>query len=199
MQLIFARHGESQANVEKVISNRDLPHYLTARGRKQAAAMGGRLADMGIQEIYSSPIPRAQETARIVAERLGLSVQTADALKEVDCGILEGRGDQAAWQAYDEMLRQWDELHDHDYRIEGGESLNQVKRRFEPFIKALTQKSPPQGSGILLISHGNTLQHMLPVVLSNLGLDYLERHPLGTCGYLAAGMRQGKLAALLAG
>lgn len=43
MRLIFARHGESQANVERIISNRALPHGLTAKGRAQAETLALRL------------------------------------------------------------------------------------------------------------------------------------------------------------
>ena len=93
MRLIFARHGENQANVERIISNRSLPHGLTAKGRAQAETLAALLDENTVVAIYASPILRAQETASILSERLGLPVRTSDALREFDCGIAEGRGD----------------------------------------------------------------------------------------------------------
>ena len=42
MNLYFARHGESEANIQNVISNRGWPHQLTLNGRQKQAA---RLAE----------------------------------------------------------------------------------------------------------------------------------------------------------
>lgn len=105
MRLIFARHGESVANVEPIISNRDLPHPLTAKGRQQANALADRLAENSIVAIYSSPILRAQGTAQIIAQRLGLVVETSAALREFDCGVAEGRGDDEAWRARNQAAK----------------------------------------------------------------------------------------------
>jgi broad specificity phosphatase PhoE len=37
MKLYVTRHGESEANILHIISNRDLPHPLTKKGSLQAA------------------------------------------------------------------------------------------------------------------------------------------------------------------
>ena len=48
MRLYFVRHGQSEANVLRVISNRDLPHHLTDMGRQQAEALARSLADVSL-------------------------------------------------------------------------------------------------------------------------------------------------------
>ena len=63
MRVLFTRHGESEANVEGIISNRDLPHRLTVVGIAQAEALAERLGDFDVRMIFSSPILRARETA----------------------------------------------------------------------------------------------------------------------------------------
>ena len=67
MRLYFVRHGQSEAKVQRVISNRDLPHPLTELGRRQAEALARSLADVPLAALFSSPIMRAVQTAQIVA------------------------------------------------------------------------------------------------------------------------------------
>ena len=93
MRLYFVRHGQSEANVQVVISNRDLPHPLTELGRQQAKALACSLANVPLAAIYSSPIVRAAQTAQIVAAIKSLPVEFADALREPDYGIIEYEGD----------------------------------------------------------------------------------------------------------
>ena len=68
MKLIFVRHGESEANVLRVISNHSLPHALTGRGRGQAHRLAERVQGSDIVRIYCSAILRARQTAEIVAQ-----------------------------------------------------------------------------------------------------------------------------------
>ena len=137
MRLYFVRHGQSEANVQMVISNRDLFHPLTELGRRQAEALAQSLADVPVAAIYSSPIVRAAQTAQIVAAAKGLPVQMADALREPDCGIIEGRADEDAWAEHDRVMRDWVMQRKFDSRIEGGESFHDLRARFVPFVDRL--------------------------------------------------------------
>lgn len=135
MRIYFARHGESQANLLHEISNRGLRHGLTRRGREQAEALAQQLQGVQIRQIYSSPLLRAIETTVIVANRLAVDYEISDALREYDCGTLEGRADEAAWQGWHEMADAWITRHEWEQRIDEGESFQDIRRRFEPFIE----------------------------------------------------------------
>ncbi len=180
MKIIFARHGESQANILHTISNRELPHSLTSEGRKQAVSLADRLKIFPIAIIYTSPVPRAVETGRIIAERLGIEVMEADALREFDCGVIEGRSDEAAWRQWKELFDAWQIYHCYEQHIEGGESFLEVKQRFVPFIERLINEYASTPAEILCISHGGLYSTMLPLVLQNVnqalitnyGFDY---------------------------
>lgn len=169
MRVYFARHGESEANVLGVISNRDLPHHLTEVGRRQALALARSLADEVVAAVYASPIPRAVETAEAVAGVLGVRVEVVDALRESDCGAIEGRGDAEAWAAHDRVLADWLDRGDSASRIEGGESLDDVRARFAPFVDGLIAQYGGTDDRLLVIAHGSLFRVMLPVVLA--GLD----------------------------
>jgi len=192
MQIIFIRHGESEANVEEIISNRNLPHNLTEQGRRQAHTLSDKLTSKSIMAIYASPIRRAQQTAQIIAEKRRLSVQTSDALREFDCGIMEGRGDEEAWQAHQTVVQAWDEG-DYDRRIAGGESFNDLQKRFVPFTKQLVSEFEDGDAIIVLLSHGGLLSQMLPLVLSNVDRTFTRDHSLGNCAYVVAAPQAGSL------
>src|SRR5437868_14333148 len=73
------RHGEVE-NPAGIIYGRLPGYHLTANGRAMASAAADYFADRPGVARFCSPLERAQETARPVAERLGLDVVTADRL-----------------------------------------------------------------------------------------------------------------------
>jgi broad specificity phosphatase PhoE len=79
-----------------MISNRNLPHYLTEQVRKQAHTLSDKFISKNIWAIYASPIRRAQQTAQILTEKRHLPVHNADALRQFDYGVMEGHGDEEA-------------------------------------------------------------------------------------------------------
>lgn len=187
MRILFARHGESTANLLRVISNRDIPHPLTELGRRQAAALADAVRPEGVRRIFASPIPRAAETAEIVGRTLEVPVVLTDALREFDCGEYEGRSDAAAWATHAAVLREWLEHGRPDARVAGGESLTEVRARFDAFVGAVIRDllagtaEPGAGSpdAVLLITHGGTLRCVLPRLLD--GVD----PALSKAGFLA--------------
>ena len=75
------RHGEVY-NPGGVLYGR-LPGFrLSDLGQRQAAAVAGHLAGRDIVRVAASPLERAQQTARPIAESLGLELATDDRLIE---------------------------------------------------------------------------------------------------------------------
>jgi broad specificity phosphatase PhoE len=176
MKIIFARHGESQVNIQHILSNRSLTHGLTSRGREQAVILADHLNVMSITHIYTSPVLRAVETGAIVDQRLGLGFLAVDALREYDCGILEGRSDEAAWQQWQELYDAWVFNHRYEERIEGGESFSDVRRRFVQFIDELLANYAGTPVEILCISHGGIYTMMLPLVMQNVDHEMITKY-----------------------
>ncbi len=86
----FLRHGETDWNAQNLSQgNVDIP--LNAAGLAQARAAALLLEGRGIRSIVASPLSRAQVTAEIVAERLGLPVTIEPGLREVSFGVQEGQ------------------------------------------------------------------------------------------------------------
>jgi broad specificity phosphatase PhoE len=187
MRLYCARHGESEANTLDVISNRGLMYGLTDTGRQQAAALAARLKDIRFVRIYSSPLLRAIQTAEIVSHELGVPYEVADALREYDCGSLEGQSFQAHWDDYLRLFRDW-QAGQWDSHFEGGESLLDIQARFVPFIEWITRECG-EADNILLIGHGGTLLGVLPTMLTNIDHVFAYRHHLGNTDVIIAEAR----------
>jgi hypothetical protein len=97
MRLYFVRHGESEANVLEVFSNRGLEHGLTQRGRVQTASLAQKLAGRQIIKLFTSPILRATQTAEILAEMLGVPCEFIhggcrhSVCKKLSCALVYNR------------------------------------------------------------------------------------------------------------
>ncbi len=70
--LYFLRHGESRGNKDGVIQGRNHSH-LTENGREQARAAGAWFRGKSIDIILTSPLARAEQTARIIGETAGIA------------------------------------------------------------------------------------------------------------------------------
>lgn len=186
MRIYFARHGQSEANLLRVISNRDLPHGLTDLGRQQAAQLADRLAGAGITHLFASPVLRAAQTGEILSARLGLPCQPTEALREYDCGVLEGQSDEASWSLHHQVFDDWLIRRQWDSAIPGGETFNDIRARFEPFIRGLVSAPGSEGRNYLLVGHGGLYLCMLPVVLTNIEFAWSARQVFPNTAYVLA-------------
>lgn len=178
MRIYFVRHGESEANLAHIFSNRDLPHWLTERGIAQAQALAETLCGQSITAIYSSPIPRAQQTAEIVAKACGLPFTLATALREWDTGIYEGRDDLAGWALQEQVQQDWFVRNDLNSRMPEGESFLDIRARFVPFVDAVLAAHHAPDEAVVLLAHGGLYHAMLPLLLPNIDRAFVAAHPL---------------------
>jgi broad specificity phosphatase PhoE len=193
MKLYLTRHGESLANILHIMSNRDLPHPLTNKGREQARALASHLKDKDITRIYSSPVPRAVETAEILAGILSAPLTITDSLREYDCGILEGRGDEEAWMIHHQFMRDWLDGNQHEECPPGGETFIDIRDRFVPFIEKLVQDFGYSDENLLLVTHGGMILLGLPHVLTNVDFKIARTLPLDHTIIITAESSQGAL------
>ena len=124
----------------RIISNRGLQHGLTLTGRSQAHELAVRLDGQAINRIYTSPVLRAIETCIILADHLKIDYEVVAALREVDCGVMEGRSDEATWEQWHVLYDAWQEHQLLDERYEEGESYYDVKTRFFTFVDGLIKQ-----------------------------------------------------------
>ncbi len=190
LHLIFARHGQSTANLEQIFSNRGWKHPLTPLGERQAAALAEHLRPMRLTRIYSSPLMRAVQTSEIIAAALGLNYLVHDALREYDVGVYEDSCSAEGWRLYDQVDSAWlDDTRAEDH-MPGGENLVQIRARFLPFIASLTRRFANSDECILLLGHGGLYRLMLPEVVTDFSRVYSRRYNLPQAGLVETEWRQ---------
>jgi len=89
MRLILIRHGESRGNAEGRFQGQ-LDYPLSPRGVEQARRLAERLTERHLDHIYASPLSRAADTARIVADHKGMTVSPLPGVMEYHFGELSG-------------------------------------------------------------------------------------------------------------
>ena len=89
MRVHLIRHGETVTSGKTYAGRRDVA--LSERGREQAKEIARDLSGCPIGLILTSPLSRAKETARPLANALSLDPVEEPALMEIDFGRYEGR------------------------------------------------------------------------------------------------------------
>ena len=152
-QIIAIRHGETDWNVQtRIQGSSDIP--LNATGRWQAEQVGLALADTPIDEIHSSDLGRALDTARAIASHHRLEPVTHEAMRERHFGHFEA----LTWH---EIETHWPEDHrlwksrDPHWSPRGGESLTVFSGRVMQLSSQLAQKQ--LGKTVVWVAHGGVL------------------------------------------
>ena len=78
--LLLLRHGETPLNIARVLQPADTP--LSPHGRAQAGALARRLGGRPPAGLVSSDLPRAAQTAELIAAACGLRFETTPLLQE---------------------------------------------------------------------------------------------------------------------
>ena len=148
-RIVLVRHGETEWNVvERFRSRVDVP--LNETGHAQARAAARRLAAWPVEAVYSSPLSRAVDTARPIADACGRELSILDALIDVDYGQWAGLSPEEAQASNPGLFATWRD-NPHQAHFPGGESLEQVRERSWGAIQGLCAQH--SGKTIVLVSH----------------------------------------------
>jgi broad specificity phosphatase PhoE len=163
-RLFLVRHGATALTAEDRFSGAEGVE-LSAQGRTQAEGLGLRLRDAGIAAVYSSPLSRAMDTARIVSKGWAATPIAIDGLREISHGHWEGlqRTEVEARFAAEYAIWEQDPF---TCAPSGGESGVAVLARALPALKTII--TDHQGAKILVVSHKATIRLLL---CSLLGID----------------------------
>ena len=101
----FFRHGQTNENKAGATYGNALEAYLTADGVAQAEKLGRYLSDKNIEIVYSSPLHRAIETAKIAINNPDIEIITDDRLIETTFGFLYGDEDEIQKRINDNFNR----------------------------------------------------------------------------------------------
>ncbi|MDD2494058.1 MAG: histidine phosphatase family protein [Tissierellia bacterium] len=150
--IYLVRHGESFANINKRFSGiTDVE--LSDLGRKQALQAGQNLREYNISRIFTSPLIRACETAKIIGEQININIEVINNLIEVNFGIFENM----TWEEIVENHKEETELwvnQGFKYKFPEGESYDDIINRISSFIDNLEDNS-------VIVTHFGVIQAIL--------------------------------------
>ena len=162
--LVLVRHGQSEWNKKNLFTGWKDPK-LTARGVEEAIKAGDELKGSGysFDKMYTSELFRAQETGRIILDRMGLD--SIEVIK--DLSLNERNYGDLAGLNKDDARKKWGENQVHIWRRSfdvpppGGESLKDTAERVLPYFKQNIIPQLAEGLNILIAAHGNSLRALV--------------------------------------
>lgn len=171
MRIYITRHSKTLWNEEKRLQGR-LDSPLTKDGIENARALKKYLDEISLKfdYVYSSPIPRAYETACLLFDQS--QVITDERLMEMNFGDFEG-------QKISDLLAKKDQLYDQLWnhpelfdRIPHGESYDEVIERVKSFLRDLQKlKSDSQ---IMIVTHGMYFVVLMAVIMNLAKKDFVK-------------------------
>ena len=147
----FLRHGETDWNVASLLQGTsDIP--LNQKGIEQAITAAHAIQASEWDQIISSPLSRARDTARIIADANSLGEIAIEPL------LLERAFGEAEGLNYHE----WKKQHDAHQTVVGGESLLDLEVRANRLLEHLAQTYA--GKRVLAVSHGALIRKVVRIV-----------------------------------
>lgn len=186
MEIVFIRHGQTDVNKENRLQGSSIDLPLNAKGRAYAEKAAAKFDARSFDQVYSSPMKRAVETARIFTKgekRIKLDKR----LLEFDFGEWDGKQMKEIWAHYPDVLDPWGKVNKHYLKYAAhGESYAALEKRCASFINDLLARYPDQK--ILVVAHGRLIRMMAAHLLTNGDMDQIDT--MDNCALAKFGLRQ---------
>jgi Fructose-2,6-bisphosphatase len=158
-RLYLIRHGESYPNIEPIVGGMKGDRGLTPLGISQAERLRDRLAGTGeikADVLIASTLPRAQQTAQIIAPALGLPIISRDDVQEIRVGEADGMQVADAHAKYG-----MPDFEKDPFRpiAPGGENWPQFVLRVATALNDITREYA--GKTIVVVCHGGVIDSSL--------------------------------------
>jgi probable phosphoglycerate mutase len=171
MPIIYLiRHGHNDYGKKGLLPGRLPGVHLNEKGRAEAAALAEALRDIPLKAVYSSPLDRAMETARIVAEVHGLKIEKRPNLIETALGDWEGKSVKRL--SRDKRWRQLQE-HPSQFRFPGGEWMVEQQTRLITEVQTLSARHKAKDH-FAVVGHADPLKLIIAYYIG-LPLDLFQR------------------------
>lgn len=167
-RVVLVRHGVTE-HTGPILSGRLPGIDLSDRGTEQANATAERLASLPVSAVYASPIERTTQTARLIADRLGLQVLPLVGVIEADYGDWTG-GKIADLAKTDE----WKIVQVAPSRavFPGGEALRDMQARTVAALEGVVAAHPNET--VVVVSHADPIRSAI-AHFTGMHLDLFQR------------------------
>lgn len=185
--IVFLRHGQAKNNTDRVLAGRTPGIPLTDDGIIQAKQAAELASKMNISKIYTSPIQRARQTAKIVGERISVDPIQDDRLIELDTGKFTGMKFNDIFASHGNVFMKF-YSGDLELAHNGVETFAEVQKRVMDIIQHVCDHTD---ENILLVTHMDPIKAALSIILdlkpqvlfelviANASLTVLAKHDEG--------------------
>lgn len=156
-RIYLVRHAEAEGNLYRRIHGW-YNSLITVNGYRQIAALAERFKNIPVDAVYSSDLFRTMTTAGAVYKPKGLSLRTDAGLREVHMGWWEdhtwgevARTDGHTLALFNATSPEW--------KVPGGESLEEVRQRVGGTLRKLAERHPDQT--LAVFCHGTAIRNTL--------------------------------------
>lgn len=160
-RVLLIRHGQTDWNMQRRWQGLE-PTALNEAGFEQARALAAYLCHRSIRAVYSSDLPRALQTATVLAEALKLQPVVDVRWRELHVGVFQGLNAEECEQRYPAEMLKW-RSDDHDFIIPNGESRRALGERALAAWQDIVDQ--PHGPEVAVVSHGGTIHRLLVALL----------------------------------
>jgi len=157
MDIYIVRHGENRK--ERVFNLDGYPDgELTATGLRQAHLTGKHLSRISFNEIYSSDLKRAIQTAEIISSyQKELQVGIDKQIREIHMGVFHTSSEDQIRKEYPDFYNEFLKK-DTDFRYPEGESGEEVLIRTLSFLNSIKGKKV---DNICIVCHGGVIRSII--------------------------------------
>lgn len=158
MKIHLVRHGETEANKRHQLQGRyDTP--MTEAGKQNVEEVARELEEYEYDVIFSSPLKRALDTAKLLAQQLGTDIRMTAELREICYGDWEGQPKDELRERDIWTQREQDKYnftHPGEYNGVQGQSYNDIFDQVTSFFDQLTESDH---ESVLLVTHLGVLRN----------------------------------------
>ncbi len=147
--IYLIRHGLTRANMENRFAGRSA-EPLCPEGISRLNELGRELRTKGLRRIFSGPLPRTVQSARIVGDLCGVEIEISPELNEIILSHWDGLTKDEIRRRFGPQYPTWLE-NPAGFKVPGGETLAAVQERAVALVRRIAQDYSEKN--VLLVTH----------------------------------------------
>lgn len=189
MEIVFIRHGQTDVNKANRLQGALIDMDLNEKGREYAKKAAANFDETPFDVVYSSPLKRAIETAKIFTKDKK-EIKIDKRLLEFDFGDWDGKSMAEIAKDYPDVVDPWGKVNRNYIKYsKNGESYEQFEARCKDFLDEMYEKYPDKH--VLVVAHGRLIRMVAAHYLTHGNMDQIDT--MDNCALAKFEVRQGQV------
>lgn len=172
MEIVFIRHGQTDVNKDNRLQGAKVDAELNDYGREYAKKAAENFDENEFDVVYSSPMKRAVETAKIFTKGQK-KINLDERLLEFDFGDWDGKRMDDLAKKYPDIIDPWGKVNRNYIKYaKNGESYEAFDQRCSSFLDEMYRKYPHKK--VLVVAHGRLIRMMAAHYLTHGDMDQID-------------------------